>query len=483
MRVLPFLLVFALLGVVDPAPADAARSAGWDYEIRFDEGLRRADVRLCFRRFLPKRLVLGHDDAHGALDLTRRPGAAGLVRRGDGESYVPVGLRPGGCVAWSIDLDALARAGRWRKPASRVGRDLVFAPGALLLRPALWTSRMDVTVRFVLPEGTRPAVPWPLTRDGSYRLDRYALRLEGTIAVGRFEIERLDAAGARFDVAVLDAPHRASREGIRTWLSKAAGAVAQLSGRFPVDRTLVLVEPVPARTPAVIFGMAMRAGGPHLRLLLASTARDEELVGEWVAVHEMTHLGMAWNYDTEAWFQEGFVTYYQEILRGRAGLLSEQEVWQNLHDGFGRGRRSGGQRTLSRESRVMHRHHTYHRVYWAGAALALRLDVELRRRFPDRWCLDDLMQLWERMHGGTRGGPATGLALMRAADRRLRQALCVPLATAQLESAAFPDLERLYARLGVQVVGGRVVLRDDAPLASLRRAITAPKTAVSAAGR
>lgn len=470
---LPALL---LLLVCAGSPSEAARGAGWDYEVRFDAGLERAHVRLCFRRFMPKRLVLGHDDAHGALDLEPVAGSASLRRLQDGKSYVPVGLKPGGCLAWSVDLNALVRAGAWRKPASRVGRDLVFAPGALLLRPALWSARMDVTLRFALPDGFRAAVPWPALREpGRYRLDAYALRLEGTSAVGRFAVERLGVAGGTLDVAVLDAPHRATPTGIRTWLGKAAAAVAQMNGSFPVKRALVLVHPVPARHPPVIFGMAMRGGGAHVRLLLSSAAEDAELVGEWVGVHELTHLGMPWNYNTDAWFQEGFATYYQEILRGRAGLLSEQQVWQNLHDGFGRGRRSGGDRTLSAESRAMHEHHTYHRVYWAGAATALLLDVELRRRFPKRWCLDDLMQFWEQLHGGTRGGPATGIQLMRAADRRIGQALCAPLARAQLARTAFPDLTRLYAELGVRVAGGRVALSDAAPLAALRQAITAPK--------
>jgi hypothetical protein len=473
------LAALLLLLACGAAPAAAARGPGWDYEVRFDEGLKRAHVRLCFRRFLPKRLVLGHADAHGAIDLTPVAGSAALTRRPDGTSYVPVGLRAGGCLAWSVDLDALVRAGAWRKPASRVGRDLVVAPGALLLRPALWSARMDVTVRIVLPEGFRPAVPWtPMREAGRYRLDAYALRLESTVAFGRFAVELLDVGGATLDVAVLDAPHRATRAGIRTWLTKAAGAVAHMSGRFPVRRALVLVHPVPARHPPVIFGMAMRGGGPHVRLLLSSAAEDAELVGEWVGVHELTHLGMPWNYDTDAWFQEGFATYYQEIRRGRAGLLSEQEVWQNLHDGFGRGRRSGGERTLSAESRAMHEHHTYHRVYWAGAATALLLDVELRRRFPQRWCLDDLMQFWDQLHGGTRGGPATGVQLMHAADRRIGQPLCVPLARAQLERTDFPELARLYGELGVRVASGRVVLNEEAPLAALRQALTAPKAAL-----
>ncbi len=443
--------------------------------MRFDEGLERAHVRLCFRRFLPKRLVTSHPAAREAFDLSAPAGDASLVRSRDGQSFVPQGLKPGGCLSWSVDLDRLTRLGRRRSPASRVGRDLLVAPGAVMLRPALWTTRMLVTVRFVLPEGYRAALPWPRTKDGSrYILDRYALRLESTVAFGRFALEPLEAAGILIDVAVLDADHRATRAGIRTWIRKAAEAVALLHGRFPAPRLLALVQPVPARDPPVVFGTAMRGGGAHVRLLLASGAKDEALPGEWVGVHELAHLGMPWTLDTDAWFQEGFATYYQEVLRARAGLKTPQQVWQNIHDGFGRGRRSGGKRTLAAESAAMHEHHTYHRVYWAGAAIALLLDVELRRRFPGRWCLDDAMGLWHEMHGGTRAGAARATALMRAADRRIGQPVCAPLTQAHLSRADFPELTQTYAALGLRVEDGRVVLDDEAPLANVRRAITSP---------
>ena len=470
--------VFVLGGVAQAAPT--ASAPGWDYEVRFEEGLSRAHIRLCFRRFVPKRLVLGHDDAHDALELTPIEGFASLRRLDDGESYAPVGLEPGGCIAWSVDLERLTGQGRWRRPADRVGQDLLVTPGALLLRPALWTEGVLASIRFQMPEGLREAVPWPRTHDGEgYVLDRHALRLESKIAFGRFTLEPLPVPGAVIDVAVLDAPHRATAAGIRAWIQRAAEAVALLYRTFPAPRLLALVYAVPSRGESVLFGTAMRGGGAHITLMLSSTARDEELVGEWVGVHEMTHLGMPWTFDSDAWFQEGFVTYYQEMLRARAGLRTEQETWQNLHEGFGRGLRSGGERTLSAESREMHRHHTYHRVYWGGAAIALLMDVELRRRFPGRWCLDDLMQFWRRMHGGTAHGAATAEALMRAADRRLGQALCVPLSDRYLGSATFPDLAALYAELGVRVVDGKVVLDDGAPQASLRRALTARPAAVT----
>jgi hypothetical protein len=248
--------------------------------------------------------------------------------------------------------------------------------------------------------------------------------------------------------------------------------VADLYGRFPSQRVTVLVQPTPARRPPVLFGQAMRAGGGLVHLLLAAAAPDEELPGEWVAVHEMTHLGMPWTYDSEAWLQEGFVTYYQEVLRARAGFLTEQQAWQNIHDGFGRGRLRGGDDALAHESATMAETHNYWRVYWAGAAVALLLDVELRRRWPGERSLDDVMRFLDRRFGMR--APQRGVDMLRAVDAWLGQPLCSVVAETCLARSSFPDVSRAYAALGLDVVDGLIVLRDDAPQAADRARIMRP---------
>ena len=189
-----------------------------------------------------------------------------------------------------------------------------------------------------------------------------------------------------------------------------------------------------------------------------------------MAVHEFIHLGLPWTYDQEAWFQEGFVTYYQEVLRGRAGFHSERRAWQLMEEGFQRGRRRGGDQPLESESRTMRRDHNYRRVYWAGAAIAFLIDVELRRRSGGRQSLDDVMRIIHARYGAV-PKPHGGLDLLRAADRVLGRSVAAPIAEHNLLRRQFPDLRSVYEELGIRVVGGRVELDDSAPQAELRRAI------------
>jgi predicted metalloprotease with PDZ domain len=145
--------------------------------------------------------------------------------------------------------------------------------------------------------------------------------------------------------------------------------------------------------------------------------------------------------------------------------------WQEIEDGFGRGRVSGGRQPLAEESRRMHETHAYHRVYWAGAAVALMADVELRRRSGGARSLDDAM----RRVAALRVDPGrwwTAADLVAEVDRHLGGPTVAPIAARALASSAFPDLSATYAWLGLFV-------RDDdvefvsAPGAAMRDAIMA----------
>ncbi len=464
----PLLLVLALLWPSERT-SEAAPLRGWDYVVRLDETLSTAEVRCCFRGFWPKRLISDAPGGLGAFTFPTDVGGARLTVRKSDQSLLPQGLsRSAPCVRWRVDL----RAGgsRRRGAPRRVGRDVLLAPGVFLLRPALWPKDVRVSVRFELPEGFRVAVPWPVLRAGGYAVNVQATSLEGRMAIGRFTIHREVVAGATVEIAILDAPHAATPKGIRAWIVAAVKAVAALYGRFPTPKIVALVDPAPGRDPPVLFGSAMRAGGGHVHLLLANAAKDDSLVGEWVGVHELMHLGMPWTYDADAWLQEGFVTYYQEVLRARAGMLTEREAWQNIHDGFARGRRRGGTRSLELESRDMQQEHGYHRVYWAGAAVALLIDVELRRVSKGKRSLDDVIRWWREQHGGMLR-PHRGVDLFRAVDRWLGGPLCSRIAEACLAERSFPEVEAVYKQLGLEAATGRIVLNDSAPLAAQRRAI------------
>ncbi len=388
----------------------------------------------------------------------------------------PVGLgQAARCVSYSIDVERLLTQRRSQRDAVRVGGDLLVRPGVLLLRPALWPTHLEALVRLQLPSGIEVAVPWPCVdrSRGIYRLDSFALRLDARIALGRFTLEERRMHGSRMRFAVLDQPHAFTPAGIEHWMSEATRAVSTLYGVFPAGEALVLVQPVPARRPAVVFGQATRACGEMVQALVAAAASDESLPGEWVLVHELLHLCTPWTGPAEAWFQEGFVTWYQEVLRARAGFLSPARAWGNLLDGFRRGSGSPGGATLAEQSRRMAETHAYWRVYWAGAALAMMVDVRYRQQSQGRRSLDDAMRLWNQRHRRlTR--PHDGLDLLREAERALGLAGGAREVESALQSGSFPDVGPVLEWLGVRPDGPLGARLVDAPGASVRDAIMAP---------
>jgi hypothetical protein len=331
----------------------------------------------------------------------------------------------------------------------------------------------------------RFASPWPvigttLEPSGSTatrcRLDRSTWNMVGHAIFGRFARETVSIAGTTVDLVTLSAPHRASADGIRRWTRAAIEGIALLYGRFPAPRVGIYVVPVHGtRGDPVPFGSTWYGGGPHVLLDLSDAATDEDLVGEWVALHELLHTTMPSVRVEDAWLSEGFVTYYQEVLRGRARYQPPARSWQLIEEGFGRGRATGSGAMLADESATMRSNHTYFRVYWAGAAIALKLDVELRRASGGHRTLDDVMRPWARRIGTEVDVSADDL--VADADRFLGEPMLSSLARPILASKEFPSVEGCYRWLGLGVRDGRVFTDPTAPGAAERERIAAPPPA------
>jgi hypothetical protein len=366
----------------------------WSYEIRIDETLERMTLGLCIDGPPPRELITAEDGLELVRSATVREGPA-LARSEHGFAIETLGEH--GCVDLELDLAAATTAGD--RDSIRSGDTLLLAPGRWLWYPNDVPANVDARARFVLPEGVAVTVPWPHEPDGWRRLDRTSFGWGAWIAMGRYEPLEFRVAQCEFEVAVLDGERTATDAGIEEWLRIAAEVSAELHGRFPRERVAVVVIPRSGWGNApVLFGMARRGGGASAMLLLDRDAEDQELIGEWVATHELLHLGMPWISDP--WMGEGFVTYYSTILSARRGVFVNgappqrqvEAALEDLVDGFRRGSGGAGGDTLARASQTMHSSRSYGRVYWGGAAVAFDLDLRIRRATANRRSLDDLIR-------------------------------------------------------------------------------------------
>ena len=452
----------------DWADVPAEDGIAWRYDVRVSDDLLRIDVAMTLHGAAPRSLVLG--DARGA-EYLRSPvaawagGSKALVSAG-GE-FALDGVGDDARVTWRVDMEAMAANGG---PATRIGRSVCVSPGVWLLRPRRVREGTVASLTLHLADGDRASVPWERREDGTYRLPDTAFFWRGFTAFGTLAANTVAVPGGHLDVAVLDRRTEVAWPALEGWLATAARAQTPLWRGFPVPRAQVVLRPVSSNS-AVPFGETLRGGGPAVILLVGDEAKAGLFTDDWVAVHEFAHLGMPAIEPEDAWLSEGFIQYYTEVLMGRAGLYDERRAWQEMVSGFARGRRDGTGAPLTDESAGMARSHSYLRVYWAGAAIALLADVELRRESAGERSLDDAMREIGRAFAGRNDG-VRAQEIVAHLDAWLGRPLFSRLAAAHLASRDFPDVAETLARLGVVVAGDRVTGFDEkAPDAGVRRGI------------
>jgi hypothetical protein len=254
---------------------------------------------------------------------------------------------------------ARPRGARDRSSASRGG------PARQLLAPALWPAE-STRVKFVRPKANAPVPREPLDA-GTWRLPRPRSRTRRGRARDSPRARSTWAgrgSGGRAEVL------RASPSG-STAGSRRGGTGPALRRTVSVPRCRCWSSPrVRGRTGEL--RQAHQAGGAAVHLLLSASGRTNPAPGVGDGA-ELTHLAMPWILPT-TWFSEGFVTYYQEVLRARAGptLGGVLEGARGSLRPVGRLPRARWPRRAARAP-----NHAYHRVYWA-ARLALRFDLALR---------------------------------------------------------------------------------------------------------
>lgn len=415
-----------------------------EYTVTVGKSLRRLQVELCPRGFGIERLNEPSPDAHRLLDrgvLVTPRGERACASDG-----VELQMRDGECVRYAVTLPKQSG---------------LASPDDWLWVPSPRPEGVKLSVRFELPDGVSAAMPWA---EGAPPESLFAWK-----SAGAFTRRAIESAPP-LRLAVLAPGFRHEAE-VRAWIEQGKRTASLLFGRFPVPEALVIA--VPGKRRGAGFGMALRGGGPSVLIFLDRESNAATLANDWTATHEFLHLGVPRLPPDDAWLFEGLATYYTEVLRARAGLITRAQAYQHLLDGFERGRRSGGTLSLREESQEMRERRSFHRVYWAGAALALLVDVEARRA----------------------GGPTLDHALRDFAEccasssedwsaervlSHLDQTLGAPrfstLARAWLDRADFPALDETWRALGVAPGKRGEALLTPAADSALRDALVALPT-------
>jgi M61 glycyl aminopeptidase len=289
--------------------------------------------------------------------------------------------------------------------------------------------------------------------------------------IGQLRQHQAASGGAQLAISLVGVPRAAPSAPYAQWMSAIVGTMAQQFGHFPVPAAQILIVLQPASSEPVPWGEVLRAGADGLLLYVDGSRPLTVLAADWVAFHEFSHFLHPYLPRRDSWWAEGLASYYQNVLRARAGYLTGDAAWRALHAGFARGLREvDGQTSLAQASSEMTASRKFMRVYWSGAAIALLADVELRLRTRNQTSLSSVLaQFADCCLSAAREW--TAQEFMQRLDELAGVPVFVPLLTRYVAAVAFPDLAPAYAVLGLRATGTRLEFLEGGAEQRLRAAI------------
>ncbi|GLS27324.1 hypothetical protein [Marinibactrum halimedae] len=254
----------------------------------------------------------------------------------------------------------------------------------------------NIALTLYLPSDLKASSPWEQTHEektarhqqgnNAYEaLIRPSPRnFDGLLLVGDLSQRQIMMGNSHINV-VYTGEQPQQFEKLISWLRRNLRALISASHSFPSERLQVILVPVDnyqtyrRHTSPVPFGHVIRAGDQTVRFFVYERAPLQDLLDDWTAAHEFSHLLLPYLGLEGRWVSEGFASYYQNILMANMGLYKEEEAWQRLLAGITRARRVSPKISPNdspdvgmAKARMM--------IYWAGAAFALLADMEIRQR-------------------------------------------------------------------------------------------------------
>ncbi|MHB8502597.1 MAG: hypothetical protein ACYDHE_16855 [Candidatus Acidiferrales bacterium] len=267
--------------------------------------------------------------------------------------------------------------------------------------------------------------------------------------------------GSRIDVTIDSSEAPLSQAGVMKWVQNAAECVATYYGRFPVAHLTLRV--VSFDGSGVRHGMTWGKDGGLIVIHVGSKTSAADFADDWMLTHEMVHLAFPSMADEHHWIEEGISVYVEPIARIRAGHWTAQQMWHDLVRDMPKGEPQTGDEGLDHT-------HTWGRTYWGGALFCFVADVEIRKQTKNKKGLEDALRGVLDAGGDIRVDWSLEIAL-KIGDQAVGLDVLEKLYAEWKDKPVHVDLPTMWTELGVEANGGTVVLKNNAPLAAIRRAI------------
>ncbi|MEM8501151.1 MAG: serine hydrolase, partial [Pseudomonadota bacterium] len=250
------------------------------------------------------------------------------------------------------------------------------------------------------------------------------------------------------------------RQRLQNWVSVALDALMSVYGALPQDHIMIRVEPYAGSSGSPVpWGQVIRSHSIEtpdtVRLLVDTSYSRKALLADWTVFHELSHLFIPYKSGSR-WISEGLASYYQNVIQARAGLLTEQQMWEKLLAGFERARVQNkiSRRTLDDVSRNTRQ---YMRIHWHGALFWLDMDYRLRSASNNRQSLDSALLKLKQCCEKHSMSPVN---IMRALDTANKVDLFETNYLAYREATSITSYRKLLAAMGLLAQGNRITFSD-----------------------
>jgi hypothetical protein len=356
---------------------------------------------------------------------------------------------------FTYELGAFAKAEDDMGSAMPFGDAVLATPGFLLPLPETERAAM-LRFRFKLPAGGTVVTALRPDKDGYYQVPLLRLNEVGPLILGSIEARTI-AGDPALTLALPAGGTQVPDAQLAAWVSAVAESNRRFWARSPAQGGLVALIPSPRG--GVPFGRVLSLGGAVVTVLVGQQATPQDLYDDWVLVHEFIHLGSPLMRDTGAWLNEGIATFYEPVLRTRAGWKSEDDVWREWIASMPRGMPAITGIGLENAGRGG--------IYWGGAVFVLMAEIESLQASGGKIGFSDCLRV-VLADGADVTVKWPTMKLLDRCDALLGKTVIATLAKLHIEKGSAMDLDRLWRRLGVSLEGDTVRYDDNAELAWLR---------------
>lgn len=173
----------------------------------------------------------------------------------------------------------------------------------------------------------------------------------------------------------------AEKEKLTEWITTVYDAAMVTMGEYPFDVHIYFQRSISSYSP-VPYGFASRENGLNeIHFYVNPEASLDELLEDWTAPHEISHLAIPFIGKTSRWFSEGYATFFSRQIMMEMGYFTQEEFDELYERKIADTKKyyNSSTSTFIEVSDSLVSNHIYGSMYWGSTSYMLTIDKRLRQ--------------------------------------------------------------------------------------------------------